>query len=320
MSETVPPPEPTASSPAPARFAHGVYGTIPEGLVSVPAGAAQFSPLMPGAADLETIAAASMTSMTMLAPPGTLERRYAVARALMALEIGGELVVLAANNRGGKRLGGELAQFGLAPSLLAKAHYRICRCRRPADLEGIDQALQNGALHYVREIQLWSQPGVFSWNQIDPGSRLLAEHLPVFAGRGADLGCGAGYLAASVLASASVEALALVDIDRRAIAAATRNVGDPRACFHWLDAAGTLPFAAPLDFVVSNPPFHRDGSEDRQLGLAIVRQASAILRKGGVFWLVVNKHLPYLPVLHDAFSSVSSPGENAGYRLYCAVK
>jgi 16S rRNA (guanine1207-N2)-methyltransferase len=55
---------------------------------------------------------------------------------------------------------------------------------------------------------------VFSWDRIDPGTALLMQHLPALSGRGADIGCGIGILARAVLASAKVEQITLIDIDR----------------------------------------------------------------------------------------------------------
>ena len=65
--------------------AEGIYGTPPDDLAEEPEGAIQFSPVMPGSESLETQANGSLSSMLMLAPPGTIERRYAIAHALRAL-------------------------------------------------------------------------------------------------------------------------------------------------------------------------------------------------------------------------------------------
>ena len=52
----------------------GFYGAPPPELASVPEGAVQFSPLVPGAARLEDQPEATLTDLTMLAPPGALTR------------------------------------------------------------------------------------------------------------------------------------------------------------------------------------------------------------------------------------------------------
>src|SRR3990167_6247384 len=57
----------------------GVYGAQPREVVEPTAGAVQFSPLVPGAARLEDLAEGSLAGISLLAPPGTVERRYAMA-------------------------------------------------------------------------------------------------------------------------------------------------------------------------------------------------------------------------------------------------
>ncbi|MFX6728661.1 methyltransferase, partial [Acinetobacter baumannii] len=44
-----------------------------------------------------------------------------------------------------------------------------------------------------------SQPGVFAWDRVDPGSAMLTEHFPPrIGGAVADLGAGWGYLSATL--------------------------------------------------------------------------------------------------------------------------
>ena len=122
-----------------------------------------------------------------------------------------------------------------------------------------------------------------------------------------------------MLASAHVTGVDLVDIDRRAIAAAQRNINDPRATFHWADVRRQASLKD-LDFVVMNPPFHDGGVEDRALGLAFVQRSHHMLRDGGTAWLVANLHLPYESVLSTAFSQISLRAEKGGFKVYEAKK
>jgi len=298
------------------RVMEGVYGEPPRALAQAGAGAAQFSPLIPGAAALEEVAPESLAAMTMLAPPGAVERRRVLALALRALTPDAPLTAMAPKDKGGSRLGKELAAFGCEVIETAKRHHRICVVRRPAAPQGLDAAIAAGAMQRPPGLDLWSQPGVFSWDRVDPGSALLAAQLPAMTGAGADLGAGVGVLARRVLASAAVTRLHLVDIDRRAVEAARRNVDDPRATFQWADVRAGGPAAQTLDFVVMNPPFHDGGAEDRTLGQAFIRHAAALLRKGGCCWLVANRHLPYEAELSSAFAKATLKAEAGGYKVY----
>ncbi len=302
---------------------HGIYGAPPDALTTSDPSATQFSPLRPGAAALEAQPAGTLASFVMAAPAGTVERRYALALMLQALAPDAPFTILAPKDRGGARLAGELAQFGCAFTEEARRHHRICSGRRPAALPDLGAALRDGASQVVAGLGLVSQPGVFSWDRLDPASALLLPHLDGLAGRGADFGCGIGVLALGALAAPKVTELTLIDIDRRAIEAARRNVVDPRATLLWADLREPDPRDSPmsrLDFVVANPPFHDGGAEDRSLGQTFIRRAAAALRTGGRFWLTANRHLPYEAVLQPLFKRVTLAAQASGYKVFEAQK
>lgn len=293
-----------------------LYGAPAPGLVDLPAAAAQTSPLIPGSADLAGLAEASLDAAYVLAPPGALERAHVVALTLKALRPGGALTLFAPKDKGGQRLKALLQGFGCEVAEDARRHHRFAYASRPAALTGLDAAIAAGAPRLSASLGLWTQPGVFSWDRIDPGSRLLAQALDGLTGRGADLGVGLGVLSQRLLAMPAVSELHGVDIDRRAIDCASRNLDDPRMRLAWADARRWAEAPAELDFVVMNPPFHDGGAEDRALGQAFIRTAAGLLRKGGTLRLVANRHLPYESVLKEAFASAALIGEAAGYKLF----
>ena len=301
------------TTPAPRS---AVYGAPPVDLVDVPEGAVQLSPLRPGAEALEALPDAALEAIVVAAPPGSIERRFVLAQALRALVPGSALTVLAANDKGGQRLRGELEAFGCTVAERSKARQRICTVARPEAPTGLDAAIAEGGPVMVEG--LVSQPGIFSWNRVDPGTSLLLAHLPKLAGRGADLGAGLGIIARAVLAAPTVTELTLVEIDRRAVEASKANVADERAHFLWADARETA--LADLDFVVSNPPFHAEGIEDRGLGQAFIAAAAGMLRRGGSLHLVANRHMPYEAVLRAKFKSVKTVADVSGYKIFEALK
>ena len=254
--------------------------------------------------------------MVVAAPPGTLERRFVLAQALRVLGAGAGLIALAPKDRGGTRVLAELEAFGCSVRESARRHHRICLCRRPDRPTDIGVAITAGGPQWAPGLELWSQPGVFSWDRLDPGTALLIASAPSFSGRGADLGCGVGALGRAVLSSEAITGLTFVDIDRRAIAAARRNVAEPRARFlHW-DVRQANPSLADLDFVIMNPPFHEGGVQDRALGMEFIRAAAAMLKPGGVCHLVANDALPYERTLEQRFATVTPLGRSGGYKLY----
>ena len=148
------------------------------------------------------------------------------------------------------------------------------RARR--EPQGLAEAIAAGRPRLAETLGLWTQPGLFSWDRIDPGTALLIETLPALAGRGADFGCGLGLLAAAALRSPKVKGITLVDIDRRAVEVAKRNVDDPRASVPLgRSAANGTDGLANLDFVVDQsavPPGRH--SRIRGLGQGLLATAA----------------------------------------------
>lgn len=295
------------------------YGLADHDLAPVAADAIQVSPLVIGATDLASIQDQSLEAFAIRAPAGVVERRFVLAQALRTLAIDGRLTVFGPKDRGGLRLRKELEAFGCVVGESSKKHHRICVALRPAVTAGLEAAIEAGSPRRAVD-ELWTQPGVFSWDRLDPGTALLQKTLPPLSGAGADFGCGIGWLSRSVLASPKVTKLTLVDLDRRAVDAACRNVDDPRAEFLWDDVRQAGGRMEKLDFIVTNPPFHETGGEDRSLGQAFIKTAAACLRKGGDLWLVANRHLPYEAILKEHFAQVRLAGETNGYKVFEARK
>lgn len=292
-----------------------LYGAPAPGLVDIPPGATQVSPLIPGSQDLAALPDASIDQAVILAPGGVLERDYVLAQALRVLKPGAPLLAFAPKDKGGSRLRKTLEGFGCAVVEDARKHHRFCHVKRPQQPVGLDAAIAAGGPRIVPGLNAWSQPGVFSWDRLDPGSARLIAQLPTLSGHGADLGCGVGLLAQKVLSSPAVTSLAGLDIDRRAVACAEHNLDDPRVTIRWADVRQWDDSLVGLDFVVMNPPFHDGGTEDRDLGVAFVRTAARMLRRGGVCWLVANRHLPYEAVLAAAFDSATVREDAGGYKV-----
>ncbi len=307
-------------SGAPARLT-AVYGAPPAALAPVAPASLQLSPFAIGSTPIDALADASVESLVILAPAGAVERRWVLAHGLRALAANGSLHALALKDRGGARLANELKAFGCAPvNASAKAHFRLCRTRRPAEPARLAAAIAEGALQRHSRLGLWTQPGIFAWDRIDPGSALLLAQPWRPKGRGVDMGCGLGVLGQALLASPAIDCLLLVDLDRRALEAAKRNVADRRASFLQHDLRQAVAGLIDIDFAIMNPPFHDRGAEDRPLGRQFVTSAAAMLRKGGVLRLVANVALAYERPLGEAFADVRMLACEGGYKVLEAVR
>ncbi|MBF9030725.1 methyltransferase [Rhodobacterales bacterium HKCCE3408] len=162
--------------------------------------------------------------------------------------------------------------------------------------------------------------GMFSAEGPDDGSELLVALVPALKGRVADLGAGWGYLSAEILAEQEgIAQIDLIEADLPSLEAAKVNVDDPRASFHWADAATFEP-DEPYDAIISNPPFHTGRSADPALGRAFIAAAARMLKPSGRFFMVANRHLPYEAALKQAFGTGRMLAEMGGYKLYEAAK
>lgn len=256
------------------------------------------------------------------------ETMFALATAAKSARPGGMIFCAAANDAGGKKLKADVESLGLSPSVISKFKSRVVIAENSsANGERVEAALKAGAYQPVLSGGYVSRPGIFCWDRIDAGSALLAETLPALAGKGADFGCGYGYLSAHILkTSPAVSVIACIDADARAIEACRltltqRNADKSRACYLWSDitnAAGGLPDA--LDWIVMNPPFHEGSAALPRIGTAFIERAATCLRPGGTLWMVANAQLPYEKILAANFSRSDRLLEGKAYKVYKAQR
>ncbi len=202
---------------------------------------------------------------------------------------------------------------------ISKGHGKIFWFPAPEPAVFADWIAPPREIESPEGIRLHTMPGLFSADGVDPGSALLADHLPQgLSGRVVDLGAGWGYLAAVIAAkSAGVRELHLIESDARALDCAKQNLSDPRARFHWADATRPLPGIV-ADWVVTNPPFHQGRHATPALGAAFIASAARMLTAQGRMLLVANRHLPYETALATHFGRCSTLESTSAYKLILA--
>ena len=264
----------------------------------------------------------------VLPPRQRDEARALFANALARLRPGGVIVASMANDAGAKSGEADLAR--IAGPLVSRSKHKCRVFWTQPGVAGGDATLaaQWRTLDAPRAIidgRFTSRPGVFAWDRVDPASALLAEHLPPdLHGRAADLGAGYGYLSVELLQRcAGITALDLHEAEARALDLARDNLAPfaPRAAldFRWHDV--TAGIADRYDVIVSNPPFHAQGSADRpDIGRRFIAAAAEALKPGGRLWLVANRHLPYESVLDANFGSVRLVAQRDGFKVVEAIK
>ncbi len=245
-----------------------------------------------------------------------------VALAWEKLRIGNEFTLIQPNDWGGKSIQKIIESHFDSVSCESKNKSRyiiITKTETTPDI--IDEWLSHTKLRMVDDIGFYSMPGLFGWNKIDVGSKLLLDYLPDLKGQGADFGCGYGYLSRHILdKNPNIQNLYCVDCDDRAVEACQKNIDDNRAVIRQGDCTKPIPDLPKLDFIVMNPPFHDSKSEDRTLGQDFIKMAAHHLKPKGECWIVANTHMPYEDILKDCFFSFERIAQEKGFKIFRAVR
>lgn len=266
-------------------------------------------------------------AVLVLVPKQHDEARYILAQAAAVLPPAGLLVAVAPNDAGGRRLPEDVGQIAIVDGEYSKHKCRVVWGRtNPVASDTAATWLKRGEMQKLEGGQFWSQPGLFSWDRIDLGSALLAQNIPDnLAGRGADFGCGWGYLSAVLLQKkAAISELCCIDEDMRALESCRRNTGknaEEKIFYLWHDLSAPPP--APwrdLDFIIMNPPFHAGSKTLPALGRAFIRSAFATLRPGGRLFMVANVRLAYENELSTLFKDQRKLCEQNGFKLIEAIR
>ena len=162
-------------------------------------------------------------------------------------------------------------------------------------------------------------PGMFSWDHVDRGSALLAEHLPDdISGRVADFGAGWGYLSASILERCpAVASLDLYEADFASVEASKANVSGSSSVpvtFHWQDLTSE-PIEKRFHVIVMNPPFHAGRAAEPALGQAFIAAAARALKPKGRLLLVANSGLSYERTIGQSFTMQRAICRREGFKV-----
>ena len=204
---------------------------------------------------------------------------------------------------------------------------RLIRAERDLSLvEGESPYPDFYELEVDRLYRISNHAGVFSRDHLDQGSRLLIEYMPQADHYRdiVDLGCGNGVLgiiAASLNPRASV---LFSDESHMAIASATDNFANAfaatRQAIFQVDDCLSRVAEGSQDLVLNNPPFHQQQSMTDAIAWHMFRDARRVLRPGGEFWVVANRHLGYHAKLKKIFGNSETVGSNAKFVVLKAIR
>lgn len=241
------------------------------------------------------------------------------ANAWEMLEPGGSLIASMSNTAGAARFEKDLSKaVGGVTSIQkhkCRAFIAVKSHDAPASLPAAWKS--GGERKPVPNTAFIVEAGIFSTGRIDPGSQLLADHLPAsLHGLVADLGAGWGFLSDAVTRRCpGIRRIDLFEADARALECAKLNLAhsSTECRFHWHDVTRGL--TERYDAIVMNPPFHTGQATDIDLGRAFLKTAAASLKPGGQLWLVANRQLPYEAVLETSGLSWRNLANDGTYKL-----
>ncbi|MDW8064434.1 MAG: methyltransferase [Anaerolineae bacterium] len=259
-------------------------------------------------------------------PKGKEAAQRLVRLAAWALKPGGRLY-LAGPKRGG--IESIIAYvrdiFGRAPVWAYGSGYRVAVADRPPHLEiepPGDDFVEREAVVRDRVWRFVTRPGLFSWSDLDEGTRHLIEQMEIRPeDHVLDLGCGYGIVGVIAGHEARKGRVVMVDISAAALEASRRTLAlysMPHVEIRLSDVIDGVRRER-FDVVVTNPPIHQGFGVEREVAIQFVYDALSVLRPGGRLYLVGAVVLPYRTIIEQVFGNVEILFDDHHYRVYRAV-
>jgi 16S rRNA (guanine1207-N2)-methyltransferase len=285
------------------------------------------------AAESSIIPAAEPESMNhvILFLPREKERLDLLLHAIAGqLPAEGELWLVGENHAGIKSAGKRLeARFTAVAKIDSARHCGLFRAggARPGEAFRLEDYRQQWELDLPGgALKVASLPGVFAHGRLDGGTALLLQFLAQqgerlrIAGRVLDFGCGAGVLGLALLRAHPELHMTLLDSNAAALISAAWSLAANGLTAELLPADGLPATGPPLDWIVSNPPFHQGVATDLSVARRFFEGAATRLANTGRMLLVCNRHLPYEDWLGEHFAVVEKPLTDLDFQLLLAAR
>ncbi|GMA28931.1 class I SAM-dependent methyltransferase [Arenivirga flava] len=173
------------------------------------------------------------------------------------------------------------------------------------------------------DLDVLAHGAAFGGTALDPGSRLLLQHLDRLpaAGTAVDLGCGTGLLAATLARRAPGLRVVATDQSAAAVASARATAAANGLDIEVVRADAMSAFDdGAVDLVLLNPPFHIGATVHAGIARKLMADAARALRPGGVLWTVWNSHLQYAPDLRRLVGSTEQVARDRRFTVTRSVR
>lgn len=167
---------------------------------------------------------------------------------------------------------------------------------------------------------------VFSRDSLDIGARFLLQHLPDNDAyqQIIDLGCGNGVIGLMLADKRPNAQIHFVDESHMAMASAKQNfttafAGQRQAEFVIDDCLSQFANNT-ADCIICNPPFHQQHAIGDHIAWQMFKDAHRVLRPGGEFRIIGNRHLQYHQSLKKIFGRVEQVAANGKFVIFKCFK
>lgn len=165
------------------------------------------------------------------------------------------------------------------------------------------------------KIRFITDNGVFSKNEVDPGSLLLMNALPdPMTGTLCDIGCGWGAMGVSIAKKYPLLKVTMSDVNERALQLCKKNAVLNGVEADILESDGMEKVEGVFDYIITNPPI-RAG---KLVIYRFFKEASEKLKKDGKLYIVIRKQqgaasaVKYLLTLFEFVNTIERSG---GYHV-----
>jgi 16S rRNA (guanine1207-N2)-methyltransferase len=267
-------------------------------------------------------------------PKGRMLARRWLTQAYHALCDNGTMYLVGSNQAGIQSIIKDAhALFGNSCVLGYKKGNRIAQFSRQngdrqlpswADLPGItaNSWVEFHLSLHGHDFCIHSLPGVFSFDRLDEGTRLLLDAIKISPGtRVLDVGCGYGIIGLFAVMEGA-EMVHLVDNDLLSVASCRETLamnGIRNAEVFPSDLLESTPSVS-YDLILSNPPFHAGHAVEYQIAEELIRQSYQNLVPGGRLVIVANRFLRYDRLISIIFGNVTTLIETGKYHVLSGLK
>ena len=173
-------------------------------------------------------------------------------------------------------------------------------------------------------IKLINHANTFSRDSLDIGARFFIEHLPSgIEGEIIDMGCGNGIIG---IAAALQNTGHITFVDESHMAVASAQAGwianerdEQQATFKVNDALKGFA-ASSAQCILCNPPFHQQNTVGDQIARRMFRDAHKVLKSGGEFRVIGNRHLGYHGLMKKLFGNCQLIASNNKFVVLSSIK